>query len=342
MLKIEIPNVSDLANSFLKKEKPIKGLINANLKQYAIEIFFCCFDLNISLLVVYSSLCNEDKFLKKFLTYSYFRDWLSANKNKRKEIEESLKKFCKDYPSLLRDLQNSMIERKIDLSAVANGTVALPSQVQAISATVNSTNHQGELGQVAKLEVSNNKVNIANNNEFNQPLISSQVSANNVASTKSVNQSQATAVASTPTFALKKVVKKEEVDPEAFKQKQRDLIGPRPVLPITPIHQNDPRYPFSRDVKNDVIGYDQNGVLFDLLSSENQNDVLPIPTFLDIQCQASDKLISYKVKKNDNEDLPYAFKENSYPFTWDLFHLLLRSEGSIKNGSVQFYVIDVN
>lgn len=338
MLKIEIPNVSDLANSFLNKEKPIKGLINAYLKQYAIEIFFCCFDLNISLLVVYSSLCNEDKFLKKFLTYSYFRDWLSANKNKRKEIEESLKKFCKDYPSLLRDLQNSMIERKIDLSAVANGTVALPSQVQAISATVNSTNHQGELGQVAKQEVSNNKVNIANNNEFNQPLISSQVSANNVASTKSVNQSQATAVASTPTFALKKVVK-DVINPEVEKQQKRDLIGPRPVLPLTPIHQNDPRYPFKRDVNEDVIGYDQNGVLFDLASSKNQNDVLPIPTFLDVQGDISKDQISYITKKD--EYIPYAFRERNDYYTTRLFDLLVKSSNWIADGSIQFYVINV-
>ena len=338
MLKIEIPNVSDLANSFLNKEKPIKGLINAYLKQYAIEIFFCCFDLNISLLVVYSSLCNEDKFLKKFLTYSYFRDWLSANKNKRKEIEESLKKFCKDYPSLLRDLQNSMIERKIDLSAVANGTVALPSQVQAISATVNSTNHQGELGQVAKQEVSNNKVNIANNNEFNQPLISSQVSANNVASTKSVNQSQATAVASTPTFALKKVVK-DGINPEVEKQQKRDLIGPRPVLPLTPIHQNDPRYPFKRDVNEDVIGYDQNGVLFDLASSKNQNDVLPIPTFLDVQGDISKDQISYITKKD--EYIPYAFRERNDYYTTRLFDLLVKSSNWIADGSIQFYVINV-
>ena len=342
MIKINFPHIDTIVKASLKKSKPAQGLINLYLRQFAFDIFYCYFDLKMPPKFIYNSLCEEDAFLAKYLKIDSFRVWLSANKNKRKEIEESLKKFCKDYPSLLRDLQNSMIERKIDLSAVANGTVALPSQVQAISATVNSTNHQGELGQVAKQEVSNNKVNIANNNEFNQPLISSQVSAKNVASTKSVNQSQATAVASTPTFALKKVVKKEEVDPEAFKQKQRDLIGPRPVLPITPIHQNDPRYPFSRDVKNDVIGYDQNGVLFDLLSSENQNDVIPIPTFLDVQCQSSDKLISYIVKKDENEDLPYAFKENSYPFTWDLFHLLLRSEGSIKNGSVQFYVIDVN
>ncbi len=338
MLKIEIPNVSDLANSFLNKEKPIKGLINAYLKQYAIEIFFCCFDLNISLLVVYSSLCNEDKFLKKFLTYSYFRDWLSANKNKRKEIEESLKKFCKDYPSLLRDLQNSMIERKIDLSAVANGTVALPSQVQAISATVNSTNHQGELGQVAKQEVSNNKVNIANNNEFNQPLISSQFSANNVASTKSVNQSQATAVASTPTFALKKVVK-DVVNPEVERQQKRDLIGPRPVLPLTPIHQNDPRYPFKRDVNEDVIGYDQNGVLFDLASSKNQNDVLPIPTFLDVQGDISKDQISYITKKD--EYIPYAFRERNDYYTTRLFDLLVKSSNWIADGSIQFYVINV-
>lgn len=338
MLKIEIPNVSDLANSFLNKEKPIKGLINAYLKQYAIEIFFCCFDLNISLLVVYSSLCNEDKFLKKFLTYSYFRDWLSANKNKRKEIEESLKKFCKDYPSLLRDLQNSMIERKIDLSAVANGTVALPSQVQAISATVNSTNHQGELGQVAKQEVSNNKVNIANNNEFNQPLISSQVSANNVASTKSVNQSQATAVASTPTFALKKVVK-DVINPEVEKQQKRDLIGPRPVLPLTPIHQNDPRYPFKRDVNEDVIGYDQKGVLFDLASSKNQNDVLPIPTFLDVQGDISKDQISYITKKD--EYIPYAFRERNDYYTTRLFDLLVKSSNWIADGSIQFYVINV-
>ncbi len=338
MLKIEIPNVSDLANSFLNKEKPIKGLINAYLKQYAIEIFFCCFDLNISLLVVYSSLCNEDKFLKKFLTYSYFRDWLSANKNKRKEIEESLKKFCKDYPSLLRDLQNSMIERKIDLSAVANGTVALPNQVQTISANVNSTNHQGELGQVAKQEVSNNKVNIANNNEFNQPLISSQVSANNVASTKSVNQSQATAVASTPTFALKKVVK-DVINPEVEKQQKRDLIGPRPVLPLTPIHQNDPRYPFKRDVNEDVIGYDQNGVLFDLASSKNQNDVLPIPTFLDVQGDISKDQISYITKKD--EYIPYAFRERNDYYTTRLFDLLVKSSNWIADGSIQFYVINV-
>ncbi|MDD6377956.1 MAG: hypothetical protein PUG27_09215 [Succinatimonas sp.] len=321
MRKCEISEFSNLPLD--TSDKPIKGIISMYLKQYAFDIFLYYFDLKWTAKSIYLALIKEDSFLKNHLTLPYLKKWLFLNKNKREEIEDSLTKFCNEYYKGDITLTRKLSEPSKDLGAFENGKVALPNQV-------------------AKQEVSNNKVNIANHNELNQPLISSQVSANNVASTKSVNQGQTTAVASTPTFALKKVVKKEEVDPEVEKQKQRDLIGPRPVLPITPIHQNDPRYPFSRDIKNDVIGYDQNGVLFDLLSSENQNDVLPIPTFLDIQCQASDKLISYIVKKNDNEDLPYAFKENSYPFTWDLFQLLLRSEGSIKNGSLQFYVIDVN
>ena len=338
MIKINFPHIDTIVKASLKKSKPVQGLINLYLRQFAFDIFYCYFDLKMPPKFIYNSLCEEDAFLAKYLKIDSFRVWLSANKNKRKEIEESLKKFCKDYPSLLRDLQNSMIERKIDLSAVANGTVALPSQVQAISATVNSTNHQGELGQVAKQEVSNNKVNIANNNEFNQPLISSQVSANNVASTKSVNQSQATAVASTPTFALKKVVK-DVINPEVEKQQKRDLIGPRPVLPLTPIHQNDPRYPFKRDVNEDVIGYDQNGVLFDLASSKNQNDVLPIPTFLDVQGDISKDQISYITKKD--EYIPYAFRERNDYYTTRLFDLLVKSSNWIADGSIQFYVINV-
>lgn len=338
MIKINFPHIDTIVKASLKKSKPAQGLINLYLRQFAFDIFYCYFDLKMPPKFIYNSLCEEDAFLAKYLKIDSFRVWLSANKNKRKEIEESLKKFCKDYPSLLRDLQNSMIERKIDLSAVANGTVALPSQVQAISATVNSTNHQGELGQVAKQEVSNNKVNIANNNEFNQPLISSQVSANNVASTKSVNQSQATAVASTPTFALKKVVK-DVINPEVEKQQKRDLIGPRPVLPLTPIHQNDPRYPFKRDVNEDVIGYDQNGVLFDLASSKNQNDVLPIPTFLDVQGDISKDQISYITKKD--EYIPYAFRERNDYYTTRLFDLLVKSSNWIADGSIQFYVINV-
>lgn len=338
MIKINFPYIDTIVKASLKKSKPAQGLINLYLRQFAFDIFYCYFDLKMPPKFIYNSLCEEDAFLAKYLKIDSFRVWLSANKNKRKEIEESLKKFCKDYPSLLRDLQNSMIERKIDLSAVVNGTVALPSQVQAISATVNSTNHQGELGQVAKQEVSNNKVNIANNNEFNQPLISSQVSANNVASTKSVNQSQATAVASTPTFALKKVVK-DVINPEVEKQQKRDLIGPRPVLPLTPIHQNDPRYPFKRDVNEDVIGYDQNGVLFDLASSKNQNDVLPIPTFLDVQGDISKDQISYITKKD--EYIPYAFRERNDYYTTRLFDLLVKSSNWIADGSIQFYVINV-
>lgn len=318
MRKCEISEFSNLPLD--TSDKPIKGIISMYLKQYAFDIFLYYFDLKWTAKSIYLALIKEDSFLKNHLTLPYLKKWLFLNKNKREEIEDSLTKFCNEYYKGDITLTRKLSEPSKDLGAFENGKVALPNQV-------------------AKQEVRNNKVNIANHNELNQPLISSQVSANNVASTKSVNQGQTTAVASTPTFALKKVVK-DVINPEVEKQQKRDLIGPRPVLPLTPIHQNDPRYPFKRDVNEDVIGYDQNGVLFDLASSKNQNDVLPIPTFLDVQGDISKDQISYITKKD--EYIPYAFRERNDYYTTRLFDLLVKSSNWIADGSIQFYVINVN
>ena len=59
-----------------------------------------------------------------------------------------------------------------------------------------------------------------------------------------------------------------------------------------------------------------------------------------MQGDISKDQISYITKKD--EYIPYAFRERNDYYTTRLFDLLVKSSNWIADGSIQFYVIDVN